>query len=88
MSSAADVDPERFEGNAPELVLTFGGHGGRVYHRVRETPEGDLVAWCSQQGRNPFLKERAAIESHYDACRGCFPNGVGHRPLPLSRRRI
>jgi len=62
--SAVDVDPERFEGEPPAVVLTVGGHGSRVYHRVRETLQGDVRAWCGQQGRNPFLKERSCIESH------------------------
>jgi hypothetical protein len=75
-TAADDVGSERVAGESPEVVLTFGGHGGRVYHRVRETLKGDLVAWCSQQGRNPLLKERAAIESHYSPCRRCFADGL------------
>jgi hypothetical protein len=76
MTAAVDVDPERFEGDPPAVVLTFGGHGGRVYHRVRETLEGERVTACGQQGRNPYLKERAVIESHYSPCRRCFPDGL------------
>ncbi|MFC7175368.1 hypothetical protein ACFQL0_21910 [Haloplanus litoreus] len=67
----ADVDPERLRGDPPAIVLTYTGSGGGVYHRA--------MLWdgprprCGQHGRNPTLKERAAIESHYRACRRCFP---------------
>jgi|GEM_PF-6306536 len=57
----------------PDEVLTFGGRGGRTYHRIDDA--GDPA--CKQHGRNPLRKDRAVIESHYDPCPRCFPAAAG-----------
>jgi len=59
--------------NRPDEVLTFGG-SSRTYHRVHER-DGDVHAGCGQSGRNPLVKDRSVIESHYEPCSRCFPEG-------------
>lgn len=69
---------EASDGVLPDEVLTFGGSGGRTYHRVSEPPSGGVRPYCGQHGRNPLRKDRAVIESHYDPCPKCFPNATDH----------
>lgn len=67
------ADATRADADLPETVLTYGGGKGRVYHRVIGT-DGEHRPACGRPGRNPLLKTRSLIESHYDACLRCFPN--------------
>lgn len=57
-----------------ETVLTFGGRGGGRFH-IAVRRDGELQAVCGQYGRNPLLKDRVVIESHYDPCSNCFAPG-------------
>jgi hypothetical protein len=58
----------------PETVVVFGGNAKR-YHDAVEGPDG-LRPRCAAAGRNPLLKERELIESHYKPCSRCFPQRV------------
>jgi hypothetical protein len=67
-----DEGGERPEtGTETETVLTFGGNS-RTYHVVVHPPNGEVCALCGQTGRNPMLKERHLIESHYEPCSRCY----------------
>lgn len=58
----------------PTTVVTFGGGSSPyIYHRLAGS-EDDPEPACRQGGKNPLLKDRKLIESHYRPCERCFPN--------------
>ena len=66
-------------------VLTFAGSGGQRFHAPIRV--GDAVnPLCGQNGRNPVLKERALIETHYEACQRCFADGRRRPPTLVTDR--
>jgi hypothetical protein len=68
-TTAPDADPDA---DLPDVVVTFGGRGGGIYHRP--WPSDEPRPRCGATGRNPLFKRRELIESHYRPCRQCFPD--------------
>jgi len=67
----SQTTPTDGDDEGPERVVTFGG-SSKTYHRIVRV-DGQPRPACAQRGANPFVKERAVIDSHYDACVKCFP---------------
>lgn len=63
--------PDGEEGDLPDVVVTFGGSGGGLFHQPM--PCDEPRAACGTHGRNPLFKRRELIESHYRPCLTCFP---------------
>jgi Arc/MetJ-type ribon-helix-helix transcriptional regulator len=60
--------------DVPGEVVIFGGRT-KTYHRPTR-PNDDLRTWCGTVGRNPRLRERRLIETHYTPCKLCFPQAA------------
>jgi hypothetical protein len=73
--------------NAEDIVtvLTFTGQGGRRFHAPVRFSDA-VRPLCGQTGRNPVLKERALIETHYEACQRCFADGRRRPPTLVTDR--
>ena len=66
--------------NGTEIVLSFAGNGGSVFHKAVRIPDGELRPRYGAPGQSLVEKERALIESHYAPCTRSYPEAESEGP--------